>query len=353
MVVCFREAPAASDYPSVATILVSRQPFSDEDVSRVLALCKEKHFDVMLTPDSKADPRLAWTVAGDHELELSRRLPVKLNPATDDCPYFFYLLRPEMLFSPPSQSLGTEALNTRAPAILADLLIVVVLLSSLCVALPLALSKKRICPAYAGPFAVYFLSIGLAYIFVEISQLESLIIFLGHPTYSLSVVLFTLLISSGLGSLVTAKFNADCRTIKCCLGLLLITLALFIAGAPYIVQANAAASTSARILIAGGLLFPLGLAMGMAFPLGFRLSANHCPQLGPWLWAVNGAASVCGSVLALVVAINFGISQCLLIALFFYLIALLSLAFLPRKGNQESAAQSILAEAAPTSEPKE
>jgi hypothetical protein len=143
---------------------------------------------------------------------------------------------------------------------------------------------------------------------VEISQMQRLVIFLGHPTYSLSVVLFTLLLAGGAGRASTSRLGASGRGARGALAALLGILAVFGLVTPRLVPAFAGARTPVRILVAVALLFPLGLAMGTAFPLGMRRALQRAPTVAPWLWGINGAASVCASVLAVAIALTAGIS---------------------------------------------
>ena len=188
------------------------------------------------------------------------------------------------------------------------LFVTVLILTTLCVVVPLGLTADRAALAGSGPLFVFFASIGLGFMLVEISQMQRLIIFLGHPTYGLSVVLFAMLLSSGLGSLVSGALGGAGRRAVAPLAALVGVLALFGVATPVAIGAFAAATTPARIAVAVLILFPIGLLMGTAFPLGMRLAAAGAPALTPWLWGVNGATSVCASVLAVVIALNAGIS---------------------------------------------
>ena len=161
---------------------------------------------------------------------------------------------------------------------------------------------------------------------VEISQLQRLTIFLGHPAYSLSVVLFSLLVSSGVGSLVTGRI-ADDQAGRATRQRLLITLAVLVVfgiATPAITHRFEGADTPVRILIAVGILLPVGFCLGMAFPLGMRLALQRSPSIAPWLWGVNGATSVCASVLAVVIAIGAGISAAFWAGAACYLAALVA-----------------------------
>lgn len=162
---------------------------------------------------------------------------------------------------------------------------------------------------------------------VEISQMQRLIIFLGHPTYGLTVVLFALLLSSGLGSFSTHRVGSSglARSAAHRLLLLLCVLAVFGSLTPHAVRACAGARTPVRICVATVLLLPLGLCMGMAFPLGMKAAAARSgPIITPWLWGINGATSVCGSVLALVIAMSWGISTSFWTGFSSYVLAVLA-----------------------------
>ena len=68
-------------------------------------------------------------------------------------------------------------------------------------------------------------------------------------------------------------------------------------------------TTPVRIGTAVLLLFPVGLLMGMAFPLGMKLAAARAQELTPWLWGLNGAASVLASVLSVCIALTWSITR--------------------------------------------
>jgi hypothetical protein len=162
---------------------------------------------------------------------------------------------------------------------------------------------------------------------------QRLTIFLGHPVYSLSVVLFSLLLSSGAGSLSTAtlKPGTDNRSSLTRLLLLVIVLVAFGAITPAAVRHYEAASTPVRIAIAVAILLPIGFFMGMAFPIGMRRALREAPSIAPWLWGVNGAASVCASVLVVVIAIGAGISTAFWVGTLCYVVALAALLWKPER----------------------
>jgi hypothetical protein len=168
---------------------------------------------------------------------------------------------------------------------------------------------------------------------VEVSQIERLTIFLGHPTYGLSVVLFVLLLSSGLGSYATQAVGNSGSKGSAFVVLLFLLGVLVLIGmlTPLAIHAFNAATTPKRVLAATGLLLPLGFAMGTAFPLGLKLASRRSESLTPWLWGVNGATSVCGSVLGVIVSMGSGISSCFWAGFSFYTVAFGAFAWAERR----------------------
>jgi hypothetical protein len=227
------------------------------------------------------------------------------------------MLRARDLLRPATYE-GMNDINVKAVEVLGALLAIVSALSLVAIVLPLAL-RRRVREKQSGWLMIYFGGIGLAFMMVEIGQLERLIVFLGHPIYGLTVVLFTLLLASSIGSLVSHRLGRY-------LWLLPLLLLAFIVCSPSITTRFVAQSTPLRIAISVALLFPSGFFMGMAFPVGMKRARLRDEAPTAWYWGINGAFSVISSVLAVVVAIFWGVTATLLVGLSAYVIALLSLA---------------------------
>jgi hypothetical protein len=294
----------------VATILVSPTPFSGEDVDLVEQVSRRLEFPVVLSPRAAADETFAAIASGRDVSALYAAFPVNIAAPTDDSPFFFYTLRLRDLLRGGWRGYDPagHAINTNAVWVLGVLLVTVVALTVLCVAVPLWLTADRAVFRGAGPLFAYFAAIGLGFMLVEISQMQRLIIFLGHPTYGLSVVLFAMLLSSGLGSLLSGAVGGPRGRAPAPLLALVGVLTAFGLATPLAIRAFAGATTPVRIGVAVAVLFPIGLLMGTAFPLGVRVASGGAPALTPWLWGINGATSVCASVLAVAIALNAGIS---------------------------------------------
>ncbi|CAN5391802.1 hypothetical protein BH09SUM1_BH09SUM1_30030 [soil metagenome] len=295
----------------VITALVSNEPFSAEDVATFEAACKELNFTVVVTPETTVDDTFAAILTPGDSTEFYRNFELNIAPPTDDNAFFFHMIRFRDLLNRQLLSQSLLEFNNKALTILALLLATVTILTVLCIFVPLVLTTKRAALAGAGGHFLYFGGIGAGFMIIEISQMQRLNIFLGHPIYSLAVVLFALLLSSGLGSFTTNGITAENLPRKGAMrmGLLLAVLALFGLVTPTVIHAFAAASTPARLLIAVLIVFPIGLFMGMAFPIGMKAAARAGRAgLTPWLWGINGALSVFASVLSMCIAIFAGVT---------------------------------------------
>ena len=319
----------------IGTILLSRQPFTEEDLETIEDVAAAMEFDLVLTPSFSIDTTFAALASGSGDVRAGARLPIDVSAPTDDRPFFFNMLRFRDIFERELWAQGHMNFNLRAVTILALLLVIVAVLTLLCIVVPLFLSAGKKPLAGAFPLLGFFASIGFGFMLIEISQMQRLIVFLGHPTYALSVVLFTLLLASGLGSALTQPIDEAGLRGAGLKRLLMLLAALLLFGlfTPMAIERFQHVTTLARVLVAVGILFPLGLFMGMAFPLGMRVASASSASLTPWLWGINGATSVFASVLAVVIAMGWGISASFWTGFACYGAALVSFSRATRKGR--------------------
>lgn len=301
---------------SVATILVSRRPFTDNEIGVLTEISRSMEFAPVLTPQFSERPEFAAVATRGKYDELIRQYPLNIEAPTDDTPFFFHMLRARDLLKASTYQ-GMNETNLKAVRVLGTLLAVVSILSFAAIGVPLAL-RKQVRDRQSAALMVYFAAIGLAFMMVEIGQLERLIVFLGHPIYGLTVVLFVLLVSSSLGSLSSDRLGRFIWALPVVLG-------MFIVSSPLITDAFVASSTAVRIAISAAMLFPSGFLMGMAFPVGIRLAALREGAPTAWYWGINGAFSVISSVLAVFIAIFWGVTATLVAGLCVYLLALMAL----------------------------
>ena len=311
----------------IATILVSKNPFSENDMKNFHKVCERLRFNVLYSPKKSSDRMFYRILAGRKAGNLEK----ELIPPEDNRPFFFSSFQLKTLGRWSFWIRGIQAVTPTSTFILAALLLLVVVLTLLFIFVPLFLNPQKLEPGSA-PFLLYFFAIGMGFMLVEISQMQKLIIFLGHPTYSLSVVLFSLLISGGIGSYLTNKIQPEqlrSSGLKA-LALLLVVLVLFFVVTKYGVTELQSSSNRVRIIFSWASLSFAGLLMGMVFPLGMKAASIRFSHLTPWLWGVNGATSVCASVLAVVISITEGISTTFWTGFFCYGLALLAFPSLTR-----------------------
>lgn len=312
---------AKTGEPGVATMLVSPSPFSAADIARVRAVANDLQFVVALAPDyAEADEFEAVTDPA-RQAAFVRSYPSNISAPTDDNPFFFHTLR----FGDLLRTTNYAGMNVQAVKVLGTLLVIVTLLSLGAIILPLA-AKRRVRSGQSLPMTFYFAAIGLGFMLVEVGQLERLIIFLGHPIYALSVVLFVLLFASSIGSYCS-------RAAQPWLWLLPLLLGAFILVSPGVTRALAASSTPVRIGLSALLLFPVGFFMGTAFPAGMERACLRDQAPTAWYWGINGAFSVISSVLAVVITIFWGVTATLWVGLLAYVAALSILALEPTRAG--------------------
>jgi hypothetical protein len=278
-------------------------------------------------------------IASNDPYVFARSYPYNVAPVDDNAPFFFFTLKP-------SQILGNANLHAGIDwkvnlGVLVLLLVLAISLAAVVafLILPLVLHGGRQSPL---PL-FYFVAVGLGYILVEIAFIQRFVLFLGHPTYALTVVIFLLMLSSGAGSLFSRGWLR--RTEMAWMPLVLIVGALManVLFLPHVLAAWVGLQFEYRLVVSALLLVPLGFVMGMPFPTGLRaLAAGRGGDVAPvadnnndnaveWAWAMNAAASVLGSVLAMVIAIQFGLNVTLSCGVAAYLLALVLLRALPRR----------------------
>jgi len=295
----------------VATLLVSRRPFSRSDLETMERVVGELGFEMILSPRSAGNElfeRLADPEAMDATIA---SYSLNLIPPTDNSPFFFNMLRFRDIFNSElrNDEIG-RAGNLKAVYVLGVLVIVVVGMTGVLLLPPMLVTWNWASMRRGWLYIIYFALIGLGFMLIEVSQMQRLIVFLGHPMFGLTVVLFAILVSSGIGSLLSERVRTERLASRgpAVLGGLIIILVTYALVSPVLMDAFASSITPVRILVSVALLFPVGLFLGTAFPLGLRAAARENDKLGPFLWAVNGSTSVCASVLATAVSLSASIS---------------------------------------------
>jgi hypothetical protein len=308
------------------TVLISRKPFSAGDIERAKAAFAAGGMESVYLPGDPARNPFGQLLLSARPDEYQRNYMFDITPVTDNRPFFFYTVQPRDLWSfltSASRESADFKINKAVP-LLFELMLVSIAATILILVLPPVLLGARL-PRQPGVrgYLLFFLFIGAGYILIEVGLIQKFVLFLGHPTYALTVVIFSMLVSSGLGSAFSDRIlgASESRLIKAlgCVALLASLLGLVVSSA---FSALAGLPLALKMLISVLLIAPVGFVMGMPFPTALRkLESWHAPSVR-WAWSLNAASSVLGSVGSLVCSIYLGLIQTLIIGGMFYLAAL-------------------------------
>jgi hypothetical protein len=310
-----------------ANCMVKPDGFTAEEKEAVRRSTAALGFRVSYDPDRPGHDAYDRLVrAGPEErAAFLRDYAYDVSPVLDDRPFFFQYFKPRTLLRPPPGVDLRRDWPVVVPTGLLTLAVTLVLLTLLSALLILAPLRGRVgagAGARRGAVFGYFAALGLGFLFVEITLMQAFTVFLGNPTYALSVVLFTLLSSSAVGSALTQ--GRDARLTLLALPPVLVAAAFGLRAA---LPALLGLPLAGRIACTMALLAPLGLLLGTAFPQGIRRLAGAAPALVPWAFAVNACFTVLGSASAVLLALLAGFRVPMIAAALLYALAA---ALLPR-----------------------
>lgn len=350
-------APSLEGWSPWAETLIKLEPFTAEEMAELRQWADERRFDVIYDPLVPYEAggvydklEGAWDYApaecarqfnevlrlGPDQIDTYvSRYPYNIKPCTDDSPFFFNYYRLGNLRHPFKATLGGATFD-RLPLglmILLAALVQIVVLGGLFILLPMR-SRAVGIRGHAGTIniLIYFASIGLGFIAVEITLIQKLMVFLGGPVFSMAVTLFSLLVFCGLGSFVARRFTSrDPR--RGGLAVLVVLAAVLVATIWLInevVPTIMGLSHLSRCLAAVAVLLPAGFLMGMPFPTGIRIAERLGTQFVSWGWCVNAFATVLGSVGSILLAMFTSFTTALYFGILAYLVAMLALLAAPR-----------------------
>lgn len=331
--------PTRAQTEGLSTTLFKRTPFTPEEVSRLQELAESYGYRVLYAPGLEPFEEVGEFIANPDHDTLIANYPLDISPATDDRPFFFNLILLGDLLDPTLSGSGVYRTSMEAIYILFAVIGVTATLSMLFILLPLWLgSRRRQLARPSTPTLAYFGILGLAFMMVEIPMIQKLTVYLGQPVYSLAVVLFSLLLFSGIGSWWSGRWSPDAignnlrRTFPALIAFLLINAVVN----SLILKATLHFGLGARLFVAVLLLSVLGFLMGIPFPVGIRWAGRRQPSVVPWLWGINGVTSVLGSALATALAIHIGFRLTLIVATLVYASAAALFFYMLRSSSSEA-----------------
>jgi hypothetical protein len=296
------------------TILIARSPLTRADHDAVLAWAAEGKIQPVYLPLQPTPSPFAQLLAAPNLRAFTRQYPFNVAPVTDDQPFFFYTVQPRDLwtFFTHVQSAVDYKIN-RAVPLLFGLLALSLLATLIILLLPPLLLRLKV-PLRGRASLLYFTAIGVGFILIEVALIQKFVLFLGHPTYALTVVIFSLLLASGAGSYLSRTRPLSPVAVAALAAVLALAVVPSLASAvgwPF----------PLRVLLSVLLLAPLGLLMGMPFPVGMARLERSYPDAVRWAWSINAASSVLGSALAIFCAIYLGLTATILLGALCYLAA--------------------------------
>ncbi len=301
------------------TVLARLEPFTEPELQRIRDLAAARGLGVAFEPEAPGLAEWALLANASSPMDFCTNYPMNVCPPTDDQPFFFNMRRLGNVGRGP---LRGDFFSVDPMLILMLVLGILIVLSLLAYAVPL-IAVRTIERPPAGAL-LFFIEIGFGYIVLEMALIQRFVLFLGFPTYALSVVLFALLTFTGIGSLLSASFSSPKFALTTALSVTCALIALSAATLQPLLRHLILLPFPLRVALSVALIAPFGIAMGMAMPIGLRRLGALYPTGLPYAFGVNGIASVVGTVLAVAIAINFGFTIATLFAAACYLAALAS-----------------------------
>jgi hypothetical protein len=315
----------------IATLVVSRTPFGEQDLAILKKAAADYQYRILLCPGlppaSEVLGRIAASKDRDDLEAYTASLPLDLTPSSDERPFFFNQLPlsdPQKMLRLMSVDSGAVVTgNFAATDTLVLLFALSVILVAYSVVRPLRPAIGDIGRRLAIGGSAYFILIGAGFMCAEIGLLQRLSVFLGRPAYSLSIVLFSVILATGLGSLASDRLPLNTRLRfglwSVATGAYLLLLPLWL---PTMLHAFEGAELPIRAALCVLAVAPPGFLMGFGLPTGLRLISAINPRPLPWFWGINGATGVLASSMAVGIGIAFGIPATLALGGVCYLLAM-------------------------------
>jgi hypothetical protein len=314
-----------------ATVLVKRAPFSEQELLRIDDTARQNAMRVLYRPGMRTNPHpdIAAVITTPNLKQYLDGHSFLIDPPTDDRPFFFNFLRSRRTADHTADPFQYIQQWSDALSLLYLLLGVVTTLAVVFLLGPLVVlaraDSRVVQTTTAVPFLLYFACLGYGFMMVEIPLMQRFVLLLGYPVYALAVVLFALLLFSGAGSLLSSRVADARRSLQSVLVAIVMVSCAYVYFLPHVIAKALVLPIAAKIALTTMLLAPIGLLLGMAYPLGITLLRGFSVALIPWAWSLNGALSVVASVLAIFVGSRLGFGAAFLTGAAAYALALVSI----------------------------
>ena len=312
-------------------VLAKKSGFTAEEEAAVVAHLEQYgNLEPLYLPSAPGANPFSALIAKNDPWAFAKDYAYNVTPVSDNAPFFFFTLKLKQAFGDEGLREGIDWKVNLGVAVLGMVFLISLAAVLLFLILPMIFGSGHAKSGGSWIQLLYFVAVGLGFILVEIAFIQRFVLFLGHPTYALTVVIFLLLLSSGAGSLVSRRWLTEPARVWIPLLLLVAAICIHVVLLPGLLNALVGLPFVVKLLISALLLIPLGLAMGMPFPTGLRALAGaeslvqgeSTGNAVEWAWAMNAASSVLGSVLAMVIAIYWGLNITLACGAVAYLLAM-------------------------------
>jgi hypothetical protein len=316
--------------------VVKKSAFTQAEDSTIREFGGRMFFDPLLLPFQQAFDREQFNqlddpwffeavdqlVVGSAD-SLYRDYAFRIEPATDDKPYFFQYLRLKNL-NQLNQVFGDQTVPfIELGYVVVWLTFLLLVVASLAfILLPLLPSSFRLKRKFRT--FLYFGGIGLGYLFVEMVFIQQFTPFLGHPVYAASGVISLMLLSSGVGSYFSGRIRLSPKNLMLTSFFIAVLILIYAFSLTAALRAFNSYSMLTKI---GLMIFIVGvpaLIMGLPFPLGLTDISKNQPSAVPWAWAVNGCASVVSVSLSILISVEAGFLWVMVCAALAYFLAALA-----------------------------
>ncbi len=338
---------------STITILIKPTPLSRDDLKGIRDFSHAKRFDIVYLPELREEETNIYnrfpidqyhaSIKGYLEAEdkkaFGKSYLFEISPPRDEKPFFYQFFKPDRL-GETYKSVGEKwQVFLEGGFILYLLLLQAGILCLILVFGPLLALKKypQTTMRASWPLTFFFL-LGIGFMFIEIPLIQKFILYLGKPIYAISSVLFSILIFSGIGSYYTSLSQPTPDHLRRRISFLVVLAILYMFFLTPLLNSARFNNLTLRLIASSLFLAPIGLLMGMPLPTAIRLLKGRRQRIIPWVWAANGSASVLGSVLAVIVAMEIGFTGVVALAMLSYALANLAVvkAFAPRQQEEQT-----------------
>jgi hypothetical protein len=322
------------------TLIAKRSPFNSNEIEIIKTFCEDRRFDFVYYPGIREEetnryikmPVDEYFTGFSKLLDTNLRKPFMddylfdVKPVRDDNPFFYYYLKMNNI-EPIYNKMGRKWLFFLEEGYILPIVLGIVLaLCTILILLPVvfyAIFRKQFKLPSVFPAFIYFSMLGLGFMFVEVSLIQRTFLALENTSYTVAVILTSVLISSGLGSMASSRY----RGLKTHYSLLILSLLVLLYSMiyPSLLNVLCAYTLKTRMIMLALSIIPLGFFMGIPFPAGIKMLGGKDEGLIPWAWAVNACMSVLAPILTIMLALVIGFKAVLWLGAVAYFLAFISL----------------------------